>query len=238
MIYDDAYDNAQFYSDHFFEHMRERAAYIIRRTEALDGSILEVGCGQGTFLDMVDWIMEKRATYDFFYEHGNYFTQKTLAFTLSLAGFSGFSIDLLFGDQYLWAESSVRSGGRLWHDQEFIARAEVAACEFSRMEAERLRLVHDLAPKGLGIWGAGAKGVTFASILDPEASKILIDINPQRQRAFIAGTGHQIVDAEHAWDLGVRSVLVMNPNYVNEVRKLTEASNLAFQVSSVDSCHA
>ena len=104
------------------------------------------------------------------------------------------------------------------------------------MEAAHLRLVHDLAPKGLGIWGAGAKGVTFASILDPDASEIrcLIDINPQKQRAYIAGTGHHIVDAEHAWDLGVRSVLVMNPNYVDEIRKLTQARNLPFQVSSVD----
>ena len=192
IVYDDAYDNAQFYSDHFTEHMRERAAYIMRRVEALDGSILEVGCGQGTFLDMlggmapnrmflgfdpsarragtppvriepcyftretarqtkgeiaavvsrhviehvpgpvefllairgalsddwlgslfietpsVNWILEKRATYDFFYEHCNYFTQKTLAFALSVAGFSRSSIDVVFGDQYLWAECICR----------------------------------------------------------------------------------------------------------------------------------
>jgi SAM-dependent methyltransferase len=57
----------------------------------------------------VEWILDNRATYDFFYEHCNYFTKQTLEFALSLAGLACSSVDLVFGDQYLWAESSVGS---------------------------------------------------------------------------------------------------------------------------------
>lgn len=301
-------------------YMRERAANVLERSRALDGSILELGCGQGTFLHMlgitvpertfigfdpssrrastqririercyfdrgtarrangaiaavasrhviehlpspvdflmtiratlpdlwpgrvftetptVEWILDNRATYDFFYEHCNYFTKQTLEFALSLAGLACSSVDLVFGDQYLWAESSVGSNPAPMRDQAIVGKAEAAASEFSSMEAKQRQLIDDLSATGLAVWGAGAKGVTFASLLDPDASRIqcLIDVNPQKQGRYIAGSGHPILDAQEAWKLGVRSVLVMNSNYLNEIRRYTETLKLPFHLSPVD----
>jgi hypothetical protein len=72
--------------------------------------------------------------------------------------------------------------------------------------------------------------------LDPDASRIqcLIDVNPQKQSRYIAISGHPILDAQEAWKLGVRSVLVMNSNYLNEIRRYTETLKLPFHLSPVD----
>jgi hypothetical protein len=174
----------------------------------------------------VEWILDNRATYDFFYEHCNYFTKQTLEFASSLAGLACSSVDLVFGDQYLWAESSVGSNPAPMRDQAIVGKAEAAASEFSSMGAKQRQLIDDLSATGLAVWGAGAKGVTFASLLDPDASRIqcLIDVNPQKQSRY----------AQEAWKLGVRSVLVMNSNYLNEIRRYTETLKLPFHLSPMD----
>jgi hypothetical protein len=57
-------------------------------------------------------------------------------------------------------------------DQAIVGKAEAAASEFSSMEAKQRQLIDDLSATGLAVWGAGAKGVTFASpwILMPRES--------------------------------------------------------------------
>jgi hypothetical protein len=67
-------------------------------------------------------------------------------------------------------------------------------------------------------WGAGAKGVTFCSLADPDCSRLagVVDVNPAKQGKFLPGTGHPIVPPRAATDAA--AVLVLNPNYVAEVR--------------------
>jgi hypothetical protein len=80
----------------------------------------------------------------------------------------------------------------------------------------------------VALWGAGAKGATFASLLDPAGSLVecLVDINPNKQGRFIPGTGHPIVAPQELVTRSVRCVIMMNPNYGVENRKLLDDAGI------------
>ncbi len=88
---------------------------------------------------------------------------------------------------------------------------------------------------GVAVWGAGAKGVTFAGLVDPQESQVdcVVDINPRKQGRFLPGTGHPIVPPAALRELGVKTVLVLNPNYVPEIRLLLDELNLDVVVIDV-----
>jgi hypothetical protein len=70
----------------------------------------------------------------------------------------------------------------------------------------------------VALWGAGAKGVTLANLLDPARERIacVVDLNPSKQGCFVPGTGHPIVGPQKLPDYGVSSAILMNPNYRSE----------------------
>lgn len=72
-------------------------------------------------------------------------------------------------------------------------------------------------------WGAGAKGVTFCNLADPDCTRLagVVDVNPAKQGKFLPGTGHPIVPPEAVADAA--AVLVFNPNYIAEVRATLES---------------
>jgi len=67
----------------------------------------------------------------------------------------------------------------------------------------------------VAVWGAGAKGVTFVNLFDPDGGLLdsVIDLNPRKQGHYVPGTGHPIVDHKEAGARGVRTAILMNPNY-------------------------
>jgi hypothetical protein len=72
------------------------------------------------------------------------------------------------------------------------------------------------------IWGAGAKGVTFANLADPTGTLIdcVVDLNPHKQGHFMPGTGHPIVAPAALEERGVKRAILMNPNYRDENQRL------------------
>jgi hypothetical protein len=74
----------------------------------------------------------------------------------------------------------------------------------------------------IAIWGAGAKGVTFANLIDPQSQRIacVVDVNPNKQGHFVPGTGHPIVGPMDVQAHGIRTALVLNPNYIYEIESL------------------
>jgi hypothetical protein len=98
------------------------------------------------------------------------------------------------------------------------------------------RLVRGLAARGpVAVWGAGAKGVTFCNLIDPDCRLLhcVIDVNPAKQGKFVAGTGHRIVGPKRLWREGVTAVLVLNPNYAGEVAGLVARASPATAVLNV-----
>jgi hypothetical protein len=159
-----------------------------------------------------DWIVNKNAFWDIFFEHCNYFTEESLSVMFDQAVSGNF-----FGGQYiyLWADlSKIRN--TIPVNVEFVRRSSLA---FEK-KIKEYRNVLDQS-LSFAIWGAGAKGSTFLNLMDKERKSVqyVIDINPSKQNKFIAGTGHSIFDPGILIKRPVDTILIMNENYSEEIRK-------------------
>jgi SAM-dependent methyltransferase len=172
----------------------------------------------------VEWILQHQVVWDLFYEHCSLFTADALAGAFRAAGFAVTSIRHVFGGQYLWLEGraagaetiAARRPERLVELARRFAAAEGARVDGWRRDLDRLALLGLLA-----VWGAGAKGATFCNLADPDGRRIacVVDINPAKQGKYIAGSGHPIIAPEAAVSRGIAAALVLNPNYLGEVRE-------------------
>jgi hypothetical protein len=113
----------------------------------------------------------------------------------------------------------------------------VLAQEFAIMEnnlkknwQEQIELLNKKG--GVAIWGAGAKGVTFANLVDPNQEHIacVVDVNPRKQGHFLSGTGHPIVKFHALPSYRVTTVILMNPNYHEEVAGLLRDAKMDIQI--------
>jgi hypothetical protein len=79
----------------------------------------------------------------------------------------------------------------------------------------------------VALWGAGAKGVTFANLADPCRQYIdcIADLNPLKQGHFVPGTGHPIVAPADLPERQVRNVILMNPLYRDENLAIIKSLN-------------
>lgn len=181
----------------------------------------------------LDWILENVVVWDLFYEHCSLFTPGSLQTAFERAGFEVSEIATTFGGQYLWAEARVTS--RPHAPQLQPGRTPELARHFAREEARLVeQLQRSLAGPKTAIWGAGAKGVTFANLADPTGTQIdcIVDLNPHKQGHFMPGTGHPIVAPVALGERGVKRAILMNPNYRDENQRLL--SELALDIALDD----
>lgn len=154
----------------------------------------------------LEWILKNNAFYDFFYEHCNYFTKESLLELFNRAGFDVLEIKQTFGDQYQIVFAKPKLYNLTLH-YKFLKETKE-----NQME-QRLSQY-----KNIAIWGAGAKGVTIASSIKNIAC--CIDINPKKQNRFTPKTAIRVLSPENALkEYTIDCVLVMNPNYLSEIKE-------------------
>ena len=175
----------------------------------------------------VEWILRHEVIWDFFYEHCSYFTTESLTTAFQTVGFEVESVRHVFGGQYLWLEATLPRQQPVVGKHPGSIPAQARA--FARSEAELMgewgRKVQTLAAtEKVALWGAGAKGVTFANLIDPGRQWIdcIVDLNPLKQGHFVPGTGHPIVSYQDLTARGVTAAILMNPNYQQENLALLE----------------
>ncbi len=160
-----------------------------------------------------EWIMKHNAIEDIFYEHCNYFTLDTLQmlFTKSEGGH-------IFNGQYIYVIADL-ADVKTGIEKKVITPYEV---KFKQRLTEYNKMLQHYG--STAIWGAGAKGSTFLNLLDKEAAKIkcVIDINPKKQHRYVGGTGHYIIKPEELKDYDITNIIVMNENYIDEIKVVTE----------------
>ena len=80
----------------------------------------------------------------------------------------------------------------------------------------------------IALWGAAGKGVCLANIIDPnrESIECLIDLNPKKWGKFIPGTGHDIINFTEIEKRKIKTAIIMNPNYYDEIKKLIIEQNI------------
>lgn len=157
------------------------------------------------------WIIKKKAFWDIFYEHCNYFSLESLGslFQKSEQG-------SLFSNQYMYLLSDLSN----LRDQ---AKPNTTSPPSTSQLKKQLNFYQGFVRDhpGMLVWGAGAKGATFVSLTDPNRDYIssLVDINPEKQGQYIAKTGHSIISPAQLPDSAGGGILVMNDNYYQEIWK-------------------
>lgn len=195
----------------------------------------------------VEWILRHTAVWDFFYEHCSYFSPFSLSKAFAESGFRTGEIRHIFQGQYLWLEASLAHDGK---DGGIAAEGDrlddaIATVKLARAYRERESAVFErwrnrlfeLAHRGKpAVWGAGAKGVTFANLFDPHREQIacIVDANPGKQGGYLPGTGHPIVSYTELRRLGITDVLLMNPNYKEEVLQIAENHRLPIKLTELE----
>jgi hypothetical protein len=175
----------------------------------------------------VDWILRNRVIWDFFYEHCSLFTESSLRTAFETAGFRVSTVRRVFEAQYLWLEAEPGKPTRAPRD---VGDLESLALDYAAVEEQLLDGWRDkLGGTRVAIWGAGAKGSTFANLVDPDGVLIdcVVDLNPNKQGHFLPGTGHPIVDYRELPRRGVGEVILMNPNYREENRALLDRDRIS-----------
>ncbi len=210
------------YARHVLEHVATPVTLLRAMAQALapGGRVcLEV--------PSLDWILAQGQMQDFFYEHCNYFTAASLAAICAEAGLGQARIEARFGGQYLWVEAEA---GAAPEPAPPIPAPPILDEAFFPLWRQRLEGLREAGP--VALWGAAAKGVTFATLADPAATRLacLIDINPLKQARYVPCSGHPVVAPDAAAELGVRSIIVMNPNYRAEIAAMAETAGLQVQL--------
>ena len=181
----------------------------------------------------VKWILENKIIYDFFYEHCSYFEDVSIEQAFNKAGFNIIDIKYEFSNQYMWILSEVNKPGKKTDDIKKVEHLNKISKEYSNSVKT---IVHYWEKKlsilnkegKVAIWGAGAKGVTFSNLVDPEAKLIdcLVDINKNKQGCFIPITAHEIISYDSILKRNIMNIIIMNDNYYGEISKLLEDKNI------------
>lgn len=170
----------------------------------------------------VEWILRHQVIWDFFYEHCSLFCAASLRHAFERSGFTVLGVTPRFGEQYLWLEAKPASALSALPREDASALVALAQ-DYGKNEAALRQTWFDrlqrLRRSGkIAIWGAGAKGVTFANLIDPECALIecVVDLNPAKQGRYLPGTGHPIVSPSELPSRHVAHAILMNPNYREE----------------------
>jgi len=213
-------------SRHVIEHISKPSAFLksIRKTMQ-NGAML--------FLETPDteWILKNNVIYDFFYEHCSYFTENSLANILSEAGFEPIEIKKEFGGQYMWFLAKANGKTKMSNDTFAIKNLCKQYTENREKNISAIKeRIRALNGRYAFIWGAGAKGVTFVNIFDPQKKYIkgVVDINPCKQGKFVAKTGHSVIApvnlAQQPNKCAV--ILLLNENYYSEIKNMLCQMNI------------
>jgi hypothetical protein len=224
-------------SRHTIEHIANPVAFLttIRNAmRAVDSEdrprrlFIETPC--------IDWIVKNEAIQDFFYEHCSLFSAYSLALALKRAGFHQPNVQHVFGRQYLWAEAVTQPIAEMPEISNPVTMAHLGRTRdgFAASWSDRIEAAANHGH--VALWGAGAKGVTFALMVDPSATKIdhVVDINPAKQKHFLAGTGLPILSPMEAAERVPKTIFVMNPNYFSEIEATCKAVGINANIVAIN----
>ena len=193
---------------HVLEHIPSPYDFLCQLRDANGGGgliYIEVPC--------FDWILRKRAWFDIFYEHVNYFRLNDFERMFNLVIKKG----RFFGNQYLYVVADLAS----LQEPVFIQSDSV---DFPSDFLHRLNSEEENRTP-VCVWGGASKGVIF-SLLRRRAGlpvDTVIDVNPAKQEKFLPATGLKVLSPERALaDLPGNAVIhVMNSNYLQEIKEMS-----------------
>lgn len=202
-------------SRHTIEHVPQPRPFI--------ASIAAYAASRGLplFLETPDvsWILRNNAFEDFFYEHCSLFSPASIRYLLAEFGLEA-DVEAVYGGQYMWI-SARPAPARARHpdaaNDDHNAGSGIPKALAYWQDVVR---AHGASGK-VAIWGGASKGVTFALLID--GVDCAIDLNRSKQNCYMPVSAVPILPPEQALARGVKTIIVMNPNYAEEIRRQLEA---------------
>ena len=180
------------------------------------------------FIEVPDvrYILQDLSVWDLIYEHCSYFSAPALRHLLAACGFELRQLYSTYEGQFLCVEAFAATSAGIMpqeppHELDAFSREVTAFAEryHERIHAWQTRLAQfDPAQTRVVVWGAGARGMSFMSMVRcPERIQYIVDINPRKHDMYLAGSGHQIVSPQFLQTYQPHLVIVMNPVYLSEI---------------------
>jgi SAM-dependent methyltransferase len=153
--------------------------------------------------------LERGRFFDFFPDHLNYFSVGTLARALERSGFLVLEVTRGMNGEYLQA----------------IVRAD-AGRDAAGLERTRGSIVRDLRAleqecladgRRLGVWGAGAKGLSVLAATEARGVSLLVDSDPHKQGRYTPGSGLLVEPVGRLRETPVDVMVVTAMAYVDEI---------------------
>lgn len=215
-----------FVSRHVIEHINDVNLFMSNVCENIPSAqfgVLET--------PSLEWIVEKKAYYDMYYEHCSLFTASSLNLFLQKFGFGNYQAEILFDGQYLLAVGQRGlKGSKQTLSKNYLEKVKSFGTGFSDYKQQWANRLTQLKErhKRIGVWGGASKGVNFLHHMRTMGISLdcVVDINPQKQGKFMPGCGTPILSPEKAWDLGCNVFVVANPNYCAEIKLLCTAAGM------------
>lgn len=197
---------------HVLEHIPDPVNFLFQLKQANGDQglvYIEVPC--------FDWICNKRAWFDIFYEHVNYFRQKDFYNMFDHVIDSGH----LFGGQYLYVIADLASlklpsfdpATSIHFPADFTSNLDQIMSEIEKAKAP------------VCVWGGASKGVVFTMLAERMSKSIdvVVDVNPEKQDRYLPVSGIKVVSPEsfvEDWPEDTQ-VYVMNSNYLQEIKAMS-----------------
>ena len=239
-FYSDQYDDidADFICcRHVLEHIQHPVPFL---KDVLKAAGQDHSCVVYFEIPNALYSIEDMGIWDLIYEHCSYFSQESAVAAFLRAGLNTPDTYTDFGNQFLCVEAlvgseiepQVREPCNLTQREELVTR-------FSRAYEDKLRLWNEFLDDAQSndeqvvVWGAGSKGVTFLNCIDqPDNVSYVVDINPNKDGKFVAGTGHEIIGLDRLKTAAPSRVIVMNSVYRSEI----ESMLAEFGINATVSC--
>ncbi|MFY9691065.1 MAG: class I SAM-dependent methyltransferase [Candidatus Acidiferrales bacterium] len=218
---------------HVLEHIAEprRFLYALRAALARNSDA-------AIFFELpnASFVFRNKGIWDIIYEHCLYYSSGALARLFSACGFDVLNVSETFNGQYLCLEARISSrdtgllgdaGGDLGSMQGDI---QGFAQEYRSCRTHWGDALGRFANQGkrVAVWGAGAKGAMFLNAFAGAGSpECIVDVNPRKWGLYIPGTGQEIASPEFLKQFRPDVLLILNPNYRDEISRQVSALGIA-----------
>lgn len=196
---------------HVLEHIHDPFDFLVKLSDANHSGLVYIE------VPSFDWIMFNCAWYDVFYEHVNYFRLSDFNRMFGKVIDCGY----LFGGQYIYVVADLASlrpplkndADDLLFPSNFDSTKTIGGTQVSA------------SPRT--VWGAASKGVIYSLLRERAGNpvEILIDINPEKWGKYVPATGLRVMSPSEGMAKIVdgEDICIMNQNYLDEVRRMTES---------------
>lgn len=193
---------------HVLEHIKDPYAFLL--------SLKEANGGQGLIYIEVpdfDWICARKAWFDVFYEHVNYFRKGDFYRLFDEV----IDVKNVFGGQYLYVLADLKylkePKYKVAEKVDFPVGFDHAASTAQHSTAQNV------------VWGGASKGVIFSLLMQRKGVVFdaVIDLNPAKQGKYLPATGLLVESPKEVLPKlsGEATIWVMNSNYLDEIKEMS-----------------